>query len=49
MESTKWTTVRIAEPLVAEIEKILASKKYQKYGFTGISSFITFLVRKELD
>tara|TARA_B110000467_G_C17931672_1_gene270226 strand:- start:308 stop:484 length:177 start_codon:yes stop_codon:yes gene_type:complete len=49
MESTKWTTVRVTTPLVDEIEKLLKQKKYSKYGFTGTSSFVTYLIRKEID
>lgn len=49
MESTKWTTVRVTTPLVIEIEKLLKKKEYAKYGFTGTSSFVTYLIRKEID
>jgi hypothetical protein len=48
-QKTRWSTVRITTALVEEVEHIMKTEKYQKYGFSGKSSFISYLIRKEID
>ncbi len=50
MNSEKiWRTVNVPSGLVDQIEKYLKTTEAKKKGFTSISSFISYTLRKELE
>jgi hypothetical protein len=48
-QKTRWSTVRLTAALAEEVEYIIKTEKYQKYGFSGKSQFLAYLIRKEID
>ena len=45
----RWRTVNVPTGLVDQIEKYLKTPDAKKKGFTSISSFISYILRKELE
>ena len=43
----RWRTVNVPTGLVDQIEKYLKTHDAKKKGFTSISSFISYILRKE--
>lgn len=48
-QQKEWRTVKIPDGLISQVEKYLASKDAAKRGFTSISGFIVYSVRKEIE
>lgn len=44
-----WRTVNVPTGLVDQIEMYLKTPEAKKKGFTSISSFISYTLRKELE
>lgn len=50
MTINQWGNVRVPVGVIEEIEKAIAkNKEFKKMGFTNVSSFVNYLIRRELD